>query len=271
MNIRCNNCGLIGHTFKECKNPITSYGIILYRFIEDKPHILMIQRKDSLCYIEFLRGKYKTNNLQYIQILINKFNMKEKENIVKYSFDELWKRMWLIEDINKSKFKSDYEKGKANFDTLKKGYQYNDKFINIDYFVNKSPTEYITPEWEFPKGRRNNNETNKDCAIRECKEETNYTIDDYELIINIRPFSENYMGENKIKYRHLYYLGRLLNEDKVLEIDPGNKDQIFEISGIKWLDKESSLSILRDYHKTRETVILNVFSLLENINDFHII
>ena len=36
------------------------------------------------------------------------------------------------------------------------------------------------------------------------EEETNYNKVDYNLIINIRPFSENYMGENKIKYRHLY-------------------------------------------------------------------
>ena len=61
MNIRCNNCGKLGHTFKNCKYPITSYGVILYRFVNDKPKILMIQRKDSLCYTDFLRGKYNIN------------------------------------------------------------------------------------------------------------------------------------------------------------------------------------------------------------------
>ena len=29
----CSNCGKIGHLFYQCKLPITSYGIILFRFM----------------------------------------------------------------------------------------------------------------------------------------------------------------------------------------------------------------------------------------------
>ena len=177
------------------KNVITSYGIILYKIVEDIPYILMIQRKDSLCYIEFIRGKYLPSNIDYIQILVDKFSNKEKKNILEYDFDELWKRMWLIKTID-NKFKNDYNKGKYNFNILKKGFIHNKKLINLNYFVHNSSTNYITPEWEFPKGRRNNNESNKNCAIRECEEETNYNEKDYNLIINIKPLSENYRGEN---------------------------------------------------------------------------
>ena len=46
------------------------------------------------------------------------------------------------------------------------------------------------------KGRRNVGETNRECAIREFQEETNYTTNDYELIDNIAPLDEEYMGEN---------------------------------------------------------------------------
>ena len=70
------------------------------------------------------------------------------------------------------------------------------------------------------------------------------------------------MGENKIRYRHIYYLGRLTNNTKILKIDSENKDQLLEIGDIKWLNKEECLSILRDYHKTRISVILNIFNLL---------
>ena len=271
MNVRCNNCGKLGHTFKNCKYPITSYGIILYRFINDKPKILMIQRKDSLCYIDFLRGKYNINNIAYIQVLIDKFNFEEKENIIKFSFDELWKKLWLINEITECKFKIDYEKGKRYFEKIKNGFIVDGKKINFEFFIQNSKTKYNTPEWEFPKGRRNTNETNKDCAIRECQEETNYNSLDYNLIINIRPFSENYMGENKIKYRHLYYIGKLINESKIEKIDSKNINQRLEISDIKWLDKKECLSSLRNYHKTRISVIENIFELLENIDDFNII
>lgn len=40
----CNNCGLKGHVFRDCKDPIVSCGIIL--LLEDL--VLMIRRKDSM-------------------------------------------------------------------------------------------------------------------------------------------------------------------------------------------------------------------------------
>ena len=82
----CNNCGIKGHLYKDCLNPIMSFGHILFR--RDNNKILMIQRKDSLCYLEFLRGKYDIFNINYIQILINKFTNEEKENLIKYEFDK---------------------------------------------------------------------------------------------------------------------------------------------------------------------------------------
>ena len=52
----CNNCGKKGHMYKDCKLPVTSCGNIVYRDDTEEPKVLMIQRKDSLCYIDFLRG-----------------------------------------------------------------------------------------------------------------------------------------------------------------------------------------------------------------------
>ena len=40
----------------------TSYGVILFKIENEKKKILMINRKDSLCYIDFIRGKYKGND-----------------------------------------------------------------------------------------------------------------------------------------------------------------------------------------------------------------
>ena len=47
----CNNCGKKGHISRNCSEPITSYGVLLLTDIETIPKIVMIQRKDSLCYI----------------------------------------------------------------------------------------------------------------------------------------------------------------------------------------------------------------------------
>ena len=95
--IICNNCNKIGHISSECIAPTTSYGIIIFKTENKISKLLLINRKDSLCYIDFIRGKYDIDNIKYIQILIDKFSNTEKENIILYDFETLWKKLWLIE------------------------------------------------------------------------------------------------------------------------------------------------------------------------------
>ena len=69
QNQFCNNCGKIGHLFHQCKIPITSIGVIAFRInsINDTIQYLLIRRKDTLGFIDFLRGKYSLNNKEYIK------------------------------------------------------------------------------------------------------------------------------------------------------------------------------------------------------------
>ena len=53
----CNNCGKTGHAFHQCKHPITSIGIITFRANTEGIQYLLIRRKDSLGYVDFMRGK----------------------------------------------------------------------------------------------------------------------------------------------------------------------------------------------------------------------
>ena len=89
----CNNCGKNGHIYNNCKNPITSYGIISIRK-QKQFEFLMICRKDSLGYVEFLRGKYPLYNKSYIQTLIDEMTVEEKKRILILDFDTLWKKLW---------------------------------------------------------------------------------------------------------------------------------------------------------------------------------
>ena len=46
-DIYCNNCGKPGHIYNQCKIPITSYGVIAFRYNPDHElELLMICRKD---------------------------------------------------------------------------------------------------------------------------------------------------------------------------------------------------------------------------------
>ena len=121
-SVYCNNCGIKGHLYKECKKPVISCGNIIFRIDDEESKILMINRKDSLCYIDFLRGKYNLHDIDYLLHLCNHFSISEKENIIRYSFDELWRKLWVLEDKNiKSHIKHEYKKGKEKFEKLKKG------------------------------------------------------------------------------------------------------------------------------------------------------
>ena len=75
--VYCNNCGIKGHVYKDCKQPVLSCGNLIFRKDGEIPKILMVQRKDSLCYIEFIRGKYDIQDYKYIISLFNKCSFKE--------------------------------------------------------------------------------------------------------------------------------------------------------------------------------------------------
>jgi len=268
-HIICNNCNKPGHVYSNCKAPITSYGIILYKIDNDIPKILMINRKDSLCYIDFIRGKYNINNTDYIQLLIDKCSNKEKHNIISKDYEILWKDLWLIENLSQSKFIKDYEVSKIKFEKIRDGV-YSEQFkkkVNLISLVNYSKTNYQCPEWEFPKGRKNNNEKNIDCATRECHEETNFESNDYNIIINLGTFQELYTGENRIRYCHIYYLSELINYQKEIEV---NKTELqkMEVGDMKWLNQDECLHRLREYHSSRVKIIERVFSLLNNLEDY---
>ena len=159
MEKYCNNCGNYGHYYRNCKYPILSYGIILYdNSNKNDIKIVLIERKNSISYIEFLRGKYNINSDSYIQLLFNRMSINEKKILLENDFDTLWKNLWIDFDNINSKIKKEYFQSKSNFNILKKKFK---KYINsCDY-------NYTENEWEIPKGRRSNKEQNKECAIRE--------------------------------------------------------------------------------------------------------
>ena len=53
----CNNCGNYGHLFYNCRKPITSFGIVCYRYNQD-------QNKNNENSLEYLRLKKQTANFK---------------------------------------------------------------------------------------------------------------------------------------------------------------------------------------------------------------
>ena len=245
-SVKCRNCGNAGHKLKSCKFPRLSYGIVLFN---DKNEIVMIEKHDSISYIEFIRGKYTCENTLYMQLLIDRMSSEEKEKLLKYSFNELWHDIWYSDNSSK-----EYDKSSKKYDQIK------DKLKSC---VEKTNKNFTFNEWEIPKGRRNINETNKECAIREFKEESNISSDHYNLYDNILPFEEYYTGSNNIDYKNIYYIA-LLNKKIKLLVDKNNTEQIHEVKNIKWISKDNYKEYVRDYSDYKINVLNKIFTFLDS-------
>tara|TARA_Y100000768_G_scaffold385649_1_gene372238 strand:- start:726 stop:1550 length:825 start_codon:yes stop_codon:yes gene_type:complete len=266
MENYCNNCGNYGHIYRNCRHPILSYGIILYHREVDSGEyrIILVERKDSLSYIEFIRGRYKNpSNYEYIQLLISRMTEKEKNRLLKNDFDTLWKELWIHTDTVNQRIQKEYQKSKVIFNKLKEGVTKDGYSYSLEKIIQTTKEKYIMNEWEIPKGRRKSHENNKDCAIREFQEETNIKFNSYQLINNIIPLIEEYKGINNVRYKHIYYIGEI---DKLvpLKVNMENKDQYTEIKDIQWLTEKECYDKIRIYDSIKKNVIQTAFKFLNN-------
>ena len=265
-NNYCNNCGNVGHVYKNCRHPILSYGILLFHKLEGGTKVIMIERKDSLSYIEFLRGKYSSiYNVDYLLLLFSRFSEDELKKINENNFDVLLNTLWIHTDTINNRIKREYSKSKEKFNKIKNGFLYKKEIINIEYLVNEVRKKKVFKmnEWEIPKGRRKQYENNKECAKREFQEETNIKFDQYIIYDNIIPLIEEYKGINGVRYKQVYYIGRV-NELLELSINMENKDQYTEIKNIKWLTQKEALDSIREYDTSKKELLNKAFSFIEN-------
>lgn len=251
MEMFCNNCGEKGHVFRTCKDPILSCGILLI----DKPslpvdpggtHVLMIRRKDSMSFAEFMRGKYDVHDMDYIGRLFKNMTLKEQSLLVCEPFELLWKQTW-GDDKNSSEFPIA-----------------RDKFLALDKLslMVANLSSYTEPEWGFPKGRRMRGETDLACAIREFGEETNIPRDAYVVLKNM-VVEETFMGLNNVQYRHVYFVAVLKQPELVNLHQKMTPMQRREISGIGWKTFPDLHTLVRPHHTQRHEMVDQLKSILE--------
>ena len=264
--IICSNCGKENHLQRECKDPLTSYGVICYKEFGDNNNtdkrIIMIRRKDTIGYVEFLRGKFKVDNDDYIIKLMNLMTKEEKGKILAvFNFEKLRNMLGMTK--KSYMYKNEYESAKCKFNTLK-----NKKIENhskLEYLLKKSNVNWNETEWGIPKGRKHQKESNINCAVREFLEETGLYSTDISLLVNVKPLEELYTSINNVKYKHVYYIAKFVGEDSKLTFNPSDKNQMKEISNIKWFDCNSAISCIRPYYDKKKEVINKGFKLIELI------
>jgi 8-oxo-dGTP pyrophosphatase MutT (NUDIX family) len=255
----CNNCGKQGHQFHQCKLPITSYGIILFRSSLKGIQYLMLRRKDSFGYIDFIRGKYVQNNLDHLQSIFNEMSISEREKIRTHDFDTLWNTMWSTTYLG-TQYKCEESSSQKKFESLKAGVPMgpNNEIITLDTIINNSNTKWTETEWEFPKGRRNYQEKDLDCAIREFEEETGFSKKDIKIVENVMPFEEIFLGSNHKSYKHKYFLAYTDNTNDELY-----NYQQSEVSKLDWKTLDECLESIRSYNLEKKQLIININKVLQ--------
>jgi 8-oxo-dGTP pyrophosphatase MutT (NUDIX family) len=256
----CNNCGKQGHMFHQCKLPITSYGIIAFRSGNTGIEYLMIRRKDSFGYIDFIRGKYSPNNINQLVNIVNEMSVFEKDRILTAPFDILWGEMWGEANSGNNQYKNEEVSSKKKFELLREGILLDDKLITLSDIVAMSTTNWKEPEWEFPKGRRNQKEKDLDCALREFEEETGIKSSEISIVENILPFEEIFLGSNHKSYKHKYFLGYMNNG---LYHNHLNNFQTTEVSKLEWKTLDNCLASMRPYNLEKKELIININKVLQ--------
>lgn len=246
-NIYCVNCNSQGHNMQNCKNPITSLGIICIRINKKKEmEYLMVRRKDSLGYVDFIRGKYSEYNDYQLKKLIDEMTYQEIYNILHHDYHILWNNLW--------KTKNNYDYDITNEEKFKYVKSIKNNYLQNTYC-------WKEPEWGFPKGRPNFKEKELECALREFQEETGYPKYLLELFNNVYPVEEIFTGSNFKSYRHKYFIS-YIDYDKCID---DTKFQKSEIGDMKWVNYEMLLTLIRPYNIERIQLINKVHSSFSSL------
>ena len=252
----CGNCGKVGHTYKKCVDAIISLGVILYNTIQINNYyeikFLLIQRRDSIGFIELLRGKYLETDDTYLSKIIDIMTIEERNRVMNYDFNDLLDKF--IINKNSRQYKYEYVDAKDKFNRIKDSGK-------LKSLIDNSSTQWIEPEWGFPKGRRHLKESDFDCACREFEEETGYNEEDYMIIHNVKLLEEIFLGTNKIRYKHNYFLAKSCSQ-RIPEINKNNKTQIAEIGNIGWFSFQEALRKIRPYHKEKINILKKAYSII---------
>jgi 8-oxo-dGTP pyrophosphatase MutT (NUDIX family) len=231
----------------------------------------MVQRKDSLGFVEFVRGKYDISDHPYIGALLGNMTPEEREKVESAdTIDVLWEHLW--RDLSNSThgtsfppskpaFVKDLEDARTKFHQIKK---------MLPELLQSHESQITETEWGFPKGRRNTNETDMECAFREFQEETGLSHRYLRMPRDGNCMEEMFQGSNGVWYRHCYFTAKATPK-LLFNCQNGTYKHVNgEIRAVAWFDYDACMRRIREVYPQRKKLLHQlhtaVIESMQNMN-----
>lgn len=220
-----------------------SAGVILIHRTSTDIQIIMIKRRFSYAFGDFINGRYSTlDTFAQIAHMFRYMTAEEKAIISSNSAPNIFYHYWLVNPTDSlcpvdiaTKYKSFCDR----FSSLIR----HDMGRQINELLIRTPCISCLDLFEFPKGKVKPNEDSLDAAKRELKEETNYNENNYILYDDIKPL--NYIlnaPDNGEVYITDYYIGEVTIANAHTSLKMTDWSQKIEVSEIR----RFSISSIRD-------------------------
>jgi 8-oxo-dGTP pyrophosphatase MutT (NUDIX family) len=226
-----------------------SYGIILTRLgNDDILEFLMVCRRNTFSYVDFVLGKYKENDVEYLSHLIINMTQIERNNLRCMKYVDIWNNLYAF---------SRKPEGDFFYQVEKKFYRSHSIFMAIDI---KKSCYWLHPEYGFPKGKKNEIENSLQSAMRELEEETGITKNMYMIDSSINPFEEEFIGTNGLKYINVFYVANA-NQNCQEFLNKNDLLQMREISNIQWFSYRTAMKNIRFHEKSKVVLIQELLKI----------
>lgn len=193
----------------------TSYGLACFR--KNYSEVLLVQRRDSIEFMSFVRGNVDTAEMK-------EMTRAELDKLRNSAFSYLWYDLFgprsRINILVKTRFEEMQRSGELS------------RRIDEVY-----PFAQATTAWGLPKGRKKSErEPRQDCAVREFCEETGYLPSD--LVVEKDCVEDKHVGTDGNTYREVFFFAHLKEDDA----KPKNKFMTKEVRLVGWFDANALCS-----------------------------
>lgn len=225
--------------------PVVSFGVIAVRVhpSTQQPEYLLICRRNTLGYMDFIRGKMPLTNKQYLLQMFNQMTLAEKTDILARASNP--------EPCSKEKLEVLLH-GSVVSKLGGEAYNAASLIAESDQFG-----VWAEPEWGFPKGKRNGHESDAACALREFGEETGFSVPSMTQLFAPVPtaasMEETFVGSNTKTYCHKYMVMTIPYAQSLTL--PMDRFQGSEVSAMRWLTYEQCLAHIRGYNTEKRRML----------------